>query len=64
MIIHGYFEDYTFQYCSGRARLYVCVLRAGPDGPGLGPGLKALGLGRALDDPQKKDLDPDPDPNL
>ena len=44
MIIHGYFEEYTFQYCSGRRGLYVCVLRAGPD---LGPGLKTSGRARA-----------------
>ena len=30
IIIHRYFEEYTFQYSSGRRRLYVCVLRAGP----------------------------------
>ena len=40
MIIHGYFEEYTFQYSSGRCRLFVCVLRAGP-------GLNTSGRARA-----------------
>ena len=30
IIIHRYFEENTFQYNSGRRRLYVCVLRAEP----------------------------------
>ena len=29
IIIHRYFEEITFQYSSGRRRLYFCALRAG-----------------------------------
>ena len=44
MIIHKYFEENTFQYSSGRRRLYVCVVRAGPwiKWTGIGPRIQAV----------------------